>query len=337
MLRGQKLSLEIDAHGQDVVSALSTFNVGADTVLLQELQFVLRKRVNGVERPLHVFGMQQEKMQLLELLKTSICFGEGNSLLIIGPRGCGKTLLLDTTLECLQNDRDVQARGFLTVKLNGLLHMDDKVALKEISRQLHISLDSGEGMSSIAETVSQLISALHVGKQQTTQCILFILDEFDLFAHTGKQTLLYTLFDSAQQPNTPIAVVGLTCRYDVLSLLEKRVLSRFSRRQIHLFTSITFEQYQSIFQDLLTLNDDFSCNEFARSWNAHVAQIIQKEVVRRELRTMYDCSRDIRVLQRFASLPLYHVIQSPPRFVEESFFETAHSQKMVICTLFLLI
>lgn len=48
---------------------------------------------------------------------------------------------------------------------------------------------------------------------RTTSCpVIFILDEFDLFAHHKSQTLLYNLFDISQSAQTPIAVIGLTCR-----------------------------------------------------------------------------------------------------------------------------
>ena len=42
--------------------------------------------------------------------------------------------------------------------------------------------------------------------------ILFVLEEFDLFAQHKNQTLLYNLFDVSQQAHTPLCVVGLTCR-----------------------------------------------------------------------------------------------------------------------------
>ncbi len=47
---------------------------------------------------------------------------------------------------------------------------------------------------------------------QANQSIVFILDEFDLFAQHKNQTLLYNLLDVAQSAKTPIAVIGLTCR-----------------------------------------------------------------------------------------------------------------------------
>jgi len=42
--------------------------------------------------------------------------------------------------------------------------------------------------------------------------VVFVLDEFDLFAHHKNQTLLYNLLDVSQSAQTPVAVVGLTCR-----------------------------------------------------------------------------------------------------------------------------
>ena len=38
-------------------------------------------------------GFDGEQEQLHNLLKTSICRGESNSVLLIGPRGCGKSLV----------------------------------------------------------------------------------------------------------------------------------------------------------------------------------------------------------------------------------------------------
>ena len=47
---------------------------------------------------------------------------------------------------------------------------------------------------------------------QSSKPIIFVLDEFDLFAHHKNQTLLYNLFDVAQSAQAPICVVGITCR-----------------------------------------------------------------------------------------------------------------------------
>lgn len=52
---------------------------------------------------------------------------------------------------------------------------------------------------------------MHTGSR-ANQSIVFVLDEFDLFAQHKNQTLLYNLLDVSQSAKTPIAVIGLTCR-----------------------------------------------------------------------------------------------------------------------------
>ena len=64
-----------------------------------------------------------------------------------------------------------------------------------------------------SELVLQLWSSIDwsVGGEQS-KSVVFVLDEFDLFAQHHNQTLLYNLFDVAQSAQAPICVVGLTTR-----------------------------------------------------------------------------------------------------------------------------
>lgn len=57
-----------------------------------------------------------------------------------------------------------------------------------------------------------------VGGEQS-KSVVFVLDEFDLFAQHHNQTLLYNLFDVAQSAQAPISVIGLTTRLVCLSVL----------------------------------------------------------------------------------------------------------------------
>lgn len=56
-----------------------------------------------------------------------------------------------------------------------------------------------------------------IGTKQN-QCVVIIMDEFDLFARHKNQILLYNLFDLCQSPVNPIVVIGLTCRLVRVSL-----------------------------------------------------------------------------------------------------------------------
>lgn len=57
---------------------------------------------------------------------------------------------------------------------------------------------------------------------------------------------------------------------DVLELLEKRVKSRFSHRQIHLLSSLNFTQYLERVWTQLSLPDSFPDKKFTQEWNAGV-------------------------------------------------------------------
>lgn len=51
-----------------------------------------------------------------------------------------------------------------------------------------------------------LIAGLKDGSKQESQCLVVILDEFDLFAHGQKQTFLYTILDTVQHAATPLGI-----------------------------------------------------------------------------------------------------------------------------------
>ena len=63
----------------------------------------------------------------------------------------------------------------------------------------------------------------------------------------------------------PICVMGVTCRLDVIELLEKRVRSRFSHRQIYLLP-INYEQYCSVAKHLLSLPKNKNIKQVRRSY-----------------------------------------------------------------------
>eukprot|EP00039_Didymoeca_costata_P014822 m.244626 g.244626 ORF g.244626 m.244626 type:complete len:84 (+) comp16105_c0_seq24:566-817(+) len=70
--------------------------------------------------------------------------------------------------------------------------------LRQIFQQCEDSGKQQKARISAAETVTGLLTALRSGSTDTTKCIVIVLEEFDLFAHRGKQSLLYSLLDTAQ-------------------------------------------------------------------------------------------------------------------------------------------
>ncbi|KAL8933062.1 MAG: hypothetical protein Q9211_005984 [Gyalolechia sp. 1 TL-2023] len=204
-------------------------------------------------------SMDEEYRKVHQLVAQTVLAGEGNSMLVVGPRECGKTALVETVLSDLAKEHD---EDFIAVRLNGFIHTDDKLALREIWRQLGRDGTAEEDgdlvRTNYADTLTSLLALLaHSGEvegqeDQMARSVIFVIDEFDLFATHPRQTLLYNLFDVAQSRNAPIAVLGLTTRIDIVESLEKRVKSRFGQRYVYLAHPRTFRAFEAICRSALT-------------------------------------------------------------------------------------
>uniref|UniRef100_A0A6G1R9I4 Origin recognition complex subunit 4 n=1 Tax=Hypotaenidia okinawae TaxID=2861861 RepID=A0A6G1R9I4_9GRUI len=279
---------------------------------ISQVQKILRERFCRHYATGKLFGVDQQYRHLLELLKRTAIYGESNSALIVGARGAGKTALLNRVLKDLMEMKEVR-EDLLKVHLNGLLQTNDRVALKEITRQLRLENVVGDKVfGSFAENLAFLLEALKKGNRSSSCPILFILDEFDLFVHHKNQTLLYNLFDISQSAQTPVTVIGLTCRQDILELLEKRVKSRFSHQQIYLMNSFDFKQYIKIFKEQLSLPPGFPDKSFAQKWNNNVQHLSGDKTVRNVLQNLFHFTRDLRSLHLLLMLALSNVTVHHP-------------------------
>ncbi|KAM6269323.1 origin recognition complex subunit 4 isoform 1-T1 [Porphyrio hochstetteri] len=279
---------------------------------ISQVQKILRERFCRHYATGKLFGVDQQYRHLLELLKRTAIYGESNSALIVGARGSGKTALLNRVLKDLMEMKEVR-EDLLKVHLNGLLQTNDKVALKEITRQLRLENVVGDKVfGSFAENLAFLLEALKKGDRTSSCPILFILDEFDLFVHHKNQTLLYNLFDISQSAQTPVTVIGLTCRQDILELLEKRVKSRFSHQQIYLMNSFDFKQYMKIFKEQLSLPAEFPDESFAQKWNNNVQRLSGDKTVQNVLQNLFQFTRDLRSLHLLLMLALSNVTVHHP-------------------------
>ncbi|XP_017378651.1 origin recognition complex subunit 4 isoform X2 [Cebus imitator] len=250
---------------------------------LSQVQRILRERFCHQSPHSNLFGAQVQYKHLSELLKRTAIHGESNSVLIIGPRGSGKTMLINHALKELMEIEEM-SENVLQVHLNGLLQINDKIALKEITRQLNLENVVGDKVfGSFAENLSFLLEALKKGDRTSSCPVIFILDEFDLFAHHKNQTLLYNLFDISQSAQTPIAVIGLTCRL-----------------------------YVKIFKEQLSLPAEFPEKLFAEKWNENAQCLSEERSVQEVLQKHFNISKNLRSLHMLLMLSLNRVTASHP-------------------------
>lgn len=229
------------------------------------LSTILLEKLSG-KRQIPVRGLEPEYQKVHQLIEQTVSMGEGNSMLLLGSRGCGKTAIVESIISSLRKEH---SNDFHVVRLNGFLHTDDRLALREMWRQLGREMnteDDAAKVSSYADTMATLLALLShpeelfgasgdPGSKTAAKSIVILLDEFDLFVTHPRQTLLYNLFDIAQARKAPIAVIGLTTKVDVTEMLEKRVKSRFSHRYTYVPLPRSFETFSDICFGSLDLSD----------------------------------------------------------------------------------
>ncbi|CAN6445904.1 unnamed protein product [Victoria cruziana] len=197
-----------------------------------------------------------------------------NSVLLLGPRGCGKAAVLELVLDDLKTEHPDLVS---VVRLNGMLHSNDRTALKEISRQLCLEHQLAFSKMASFDDNSEFLIMMLRECALSHKAIVFILDEFDCFAQ-GKQQILYSLLDSIQVVRSQAVIIGLSCRLDADQQLEKRVRSRFSHRKL-LFFPPSRADLLRLCKYILSLPTDssFSNIHFASEFNKKLHKILENE------------------------------------------------------------
>ncbi|KAL0944407.1 origin recognition complex subunit 4 [Colletotrichum truncatum] len=307
---------------------------------LSSMKRVLLDRCTG-RRRIKLIDQDEAYEKAHQLVEQTVLAGEGNSMLVIGARGCGKTTLVEGIIA----DLSLQHKSeFHTVRLNGFIHTDDKLALKEIWRQLGKEMDAENEVTSrvgyscgtskgnrhltdppqtnYADTMTSLLALLSHPSEMaqteegvTSQAVVFIIDEFDMFAAHPRQTLLYNLFDIAQARKAPIAVLGCTTRMDVVEMLEKRVKSRFSHRYVYLSLPRSPPAYWKVCKQGLTVDEedmevegiDVSLeghDAFQANWNSMIEALHKEKSFQNLLQYHYATTKSVSAFLTECILPL---------------------------------
>eukprot|EP00033_Pygsuia_biforma_P005551 GCRY01006129.1.p1 GENE.GCRY01006129.1~~GCRY01006129.1.p1 ORF type:complete len:408 (-),score=78.36 GCRY01006129.1:11-1234(-) len=297
--------------------------------LLQRVQHALRSQLSK-----GYFGeklLQSQAQSLFNLLENTISFSENASVVIVGSQGSGKKGLIKNVLSKLNSKYDDQ---FLTVTLNGLIHTSDHQALQDIARQFCLQHKmEGNSFGSFADCLQFLLELLS-GTKNHNKAVVFVLEHFDLFALHPNQTLLYNLLDYLQHSETKMAVVGTTTRMDYLQLLEKRVKSRFSQRDIFVHAFNSFEDYLSFVEESLILPDDSTVFPSAvelDAFNTALKAALSSMAVVQTLTDLFNFTHDLRTLRSFL---LYVILamkwtDDGTPVLTESCFTTAYQQLSV--------
>ncbi|XP_034683673.1 origin of replication complex subunit 4 isoform X2 [Vitis riparia] len=237
------------------------------------------------------------------IISSSVTEACNNSILLLGPRGSGKTAVLELVIRDLLAEH---ADMISVIRLNGILHSDDNCAVKEIARQLCVEHQLLFSKMASFDDNSQFMIAMLRECGLAHKTIIFVLDEFDFFTQ-GKQRLLYSLLDAMQSVMSQAVVIGVSCRLDADQLLEKRVRSRFSHRKV-LFLPPSKEDLQRLLEHILSLPVDTSPpNDYAVEFNMKLHQILADERFKEIINTLLNSDSTVKHLLRFLFYAVCHM------------------------------
>jgi origin recognition complex subunit 4 len=159
-------------------------------------------------------------------------------------------------------------------------------------------------IGSFADNFEFLLNSFRSG-DKSSKPLVFIMDEFDLFTKNKTQLLLYTLLNTIQSSVSPMFLIGVTCRVDVLDLLEKRIKSRFSHRQIYIFNDWNIEEYtemcKTFIKDKYLVSNKVNGNK--NSLNNYLETIFNDSEIKRLIERQFNYDKSISALKRLLFIP----------------------------------
>ncbi|KAH9056169.1 hypothetical protein Ae201684P_021906 [Aphanomyces euteiches] len=206
----------------DDASALQTEQLSSQQVYYIRQSLLSKRAISDSWTVLNSYIEDVER-----ILVRTISSGENQSALIVGSAGSGKREIVKKALGHLRTT----SINFHTIYLSGGTITNETEAFREIVQQLLPEGVVGQRAISFFN-MYDFLKQLLLEKALAKEAVVFIVDDFDAFVGESKQLLLYNLLDWMQSKDVRIALLGISCNFNVLAQFEKRVKSRFSNIQV---------------------------------------------------------------------------------------------------------
>jgi len=190
--------------------------------------------------------------------------GENNSVLLLGEAGSGKSHVVEW---CVKKLCEVQS-DCVVLRARGSAYSSDVECLRHLATQVTDQLDNLPRANADFEQGMEWVRNIFRGSFKQASAVVVVLDQFEHFCSRSRQTLLYNLFDIAQESGVHLSIVGTSDKMDVLDSLEKRIRSRFSMRHLHVFLPTCMADLIAVLMSKLRVTPDSGLNaNFARDFN----------------------------------------------------------------------
>ncbi|CAE7201426.1 orc4 [Symbiodinium natans] len=170
----------------------------------------------------------QVMKQVLGLGGTGSANAESKSLLLLGESSSGKTQAVDWCLQRLKEERS----NVVALRASGGAYNSNMECLRHLASQVAVHCLTTPPTSCLEGSMEWFRNLLKVSFNHDS-AVVIILDQFEKFCAFARQTLLYNLFNLAQEMSIRLCIIGISSQFDVVSKLEKRIHSRFQMHCIY--------------------------------------------------------------------------------------------------------
>jgi hypothetical protein len=192
---------------------------------------------------------------------------ESSSLLLLGEAGSGKTHAVEWCIRQLQEAE----KSLVVLRARGGAYATDVECVRHLASQVAGHLVKDPRANASFEEGMEWLRQVLAKSFKTAGAVVVVLDRFEHFCSRARQTLLYNLFDIAQEVGVALSIIGMSERMDVMSMLEKRIRSRFSMRHLHSFVPTSMDGLVKVLMTSFRLASDCGLKEaFTKEFNRHV-------------------------------------------------------------------
>lgn len=187
----------------------------------------------ALPRPCGEHTNQQLCTEVLTVMRAGLTgiagAGQSSSVLLLGPSGSGKSHAVEHCLGRLQESN----RSLVVLRAWGGFYSTEVECIRHLAAQAARHLVSEPQPNASFEQCMDWLRTVLRESFAHASAVVIVLDHFENFCSKARQTLLYNLFELAQEAGVPMSTVGTSQKMDVMSCLEKRISSRFTMRHIH--------------------------------------------------------------------------------------------------------
>ena len=201
---------------------------------------------------------------------------ESKSLLLLGEPGSGKTQAVDYCLNKLKEEN----KNIITLRARGDFYHSNIECLRHLGQQIAAQLMTSPQNGSFEGSMEWFRCILKESFHRES-AVVIVLDRFEHFCAMARQTLLYNLFNLAQDLSVRLCIVGVSEKFDVTCQLEKRILSRFSMEYLFAFLPKNARELTQILECKLKLPEDAEKvldSSFVFDFNQRISEALEARI-----------------------------------------------------------